>query len=124
MNKIFKQVLILFCLLAILILPYFVFAADSLLGKLKDVGTEGGYAEADTYSFSKILGKVVSAGLSLLGVIFIILVLLAGYNWMTAQGDEQKVEKARETLWRAVIGLIITLSAYAIWEFIIRYVGL
>lgn len=121
MNKTFKQILILTCLVIILILPYFVFAESAALTKLKDVGegTGGGYAAATEYSFSGILGTVVSAALGLLGVIFIILMLIAGYNWMTASGNEEKVTKAKETIWRAIIGLIITVGAYAIWYFVL-----
>jgi hypothetical protein len=47
--------------------------------------------------------------------------LYAGYNWMTAAGDEQKVEKAKDTITRAIIGIIITVSAYAITYFIFKY---
>lgn len=121
MPKYFKQILILIFLVAILVLPYFVFAetTGSALQKLKSVGSGGGYAAATEYSFSGILGTVVSAALSLLGVIFIILMLYAGYNWMTASGDEQKIEKAKDTIWRAIIGIIIVVGSYAIWDFIL-----
>ena len=46
-------------------------------------------------------------------------IIYAGYNWMTAQGEEEKVSKAKDTIQRAVIGLIVTIAAYAIsyWVF-------
>lgn len=120
MNKILKQTLILVSLVIILILPYFVFAADSeTLNKLKNLGGNAGYNGAtNEYTFSSILGVVVSVFLSLLGVIFVILMIYAGYNWMTASGDEQKIEKAKETITRAIIGLVITIGAYALWSFV------
>src|SRR3989339_514292 len=65
-----------------------------------------------------LVGTVVKAFLSLLGIIFIGLVIYGGYNWMTARGDEAKVNKAKEVIQNAVIGLIITISAYAIWDFV------
>ena len=37
---------------------------------------------------------------------------------MTARGEEEKVEKAKDTITRAIIGLIIVVGAYAIWSFI------
>jgi hypothetical protein len=37
---------------------------------------------------------------------------------MTAGGNEEKVSKAKTTLYRAIIGLIITISAYAITYFV------
>src|SRR3989338_8173076 len=63
---------------------------------------------------SELVAVVIQAFLGLLGVIFLVLILYAGYNWMTAQGEEEKVTKAKDTLQRAVIGLIIIVSAYAI----------
>ena len=78
------------------------------------------------YDFRSNIGstiKVVIEGfLGLLGVIFIILIIVAGYNWMTAAGDEAKVTKAKDTIQRAIIGLIIILAAYSITYFVFRYV--
>jgi len=120
-KKILKQAVILICLVAVLVLPYFVFAqSPSPLDKMQEIGQAGGYAAEDTdeYTLSEILGTVVSAFLGLLGMIFIIIVLIAGYNWMTAGGNEEKVEKARKLLSRGVIGLIIVMTSYAIWYFV------
>lgn len=67
-----------------------------------------------------IVATVIQAFLGLLGIIFVILILTAGYNWMTAAGDEDKVTKAKDTLSRAIIGLIIIVAAYAITYFVIN----
>jgi hypothetical protein len=76
-----------------------------------------------TASVGSIVAMVIKAFLGLLGVIFIILMVLAGYNWMTAAGDEQKVEKAKDEIKRAIIGLIIVTSAYAISYFVFKALG-
>ncbi len=65
-----------------------------------------------------IIGLVIQAFLSLLSIIFIILILYAGFNWMTAGGDEKKVEDAKGTIQRAVIGLVIIIAAFAITYFV------
>jgi len=70
-----------------------------------------------------IIAVLIQAFLGLLGVIFLILVIMAGINWMTAGGNEDKVTKAKKTLSRAVIGLIIVVSAYAITYFVFKYLG-
>lgn len=132
MSKTIKRILILSCLIAVLILPYFVFAFDindnPALKKLQTVGTgnppigaingPGPYQTADEFTMSTIIGTIVSTVLSLLGVVFLILIIFAGYNWMTAAGEEEKVKKAKDTLTHAAIGLIIVISAYAIWALI------
>ena len=118
MNKFFKQIIILIVLVAILILPYFVFA-ESPLDKLKNVGPQGGYADTtDSTSISTFAGTAVKGFLGILGVIFIILIIYAGYIWMIAEGNEERITKAKQTIWRAMIGLFIIIGAYAIWNII------
>lgn len=65
-----------------------------------------------------IIGKVVGAGLAFVGVLFFILMIYGGLLWMTAQGNEQQVTKAKDLIIAAVVGLIIVLSAYAITAYI------
>lgn len=69
----------------------------------------------DPQSFAVDLIKLF---LSIIGMFFMILVIIAGYWWATARGDESKVEKAQKTLRSAVIGLIIVLAAYSITTFV------
>lgn len=66
----------------------------------------------------EIIGRVVSVGLSLLGVIFFLLVLYAGLTWMTALGNAEKVDKAKSIIEMAVLGLILVVAAYAIANFV------
>ncbi len=92
-----------------------------LLDRLKNVGTGAGYVDNGENGVLQVVGLVISGLLGLLGAIFIILILLAGYNWMTANGDEAKIEKAKDTIRAAIIGLIIIVGAFAIWRFISSY---
>jgi hypothetical protein len=118
--KIDKKTLILFGLIAVLLAPYLVFA-QSMGGELKKVGERGGYdVGVDQYSIGTIAGTAVSGLFSLLGIIFTGLMLYAGYNWMTAAGDEGKTDKAKETIRRAIIGLVITAGSWAIWQFVAK----
>lgn len=118
MKKNIKNILVLIVLVIVLLLPYFVFAQNPL-ERLQGVGTEAGFDEADKYTISKIAGIIVNAVLGLLGVIFISLMIYAGYNWMTAAGDETKLTQSKNTIRRAIIGLIIIVGAYAIYNFIL-----
>ena len=121
-NKI-KHLFILLCLIVILILPYFVFAETAPLDSLKTVGGFSDYAEIDDNidgnNLASYAGKIVQAFFSLLGIIFLVLMLYSGYSWMTAAGDQGKVERAQNTIRRAIIGIIITIGSYAITQFIL-----
>ncbi|MDD5527929.1 MAG: hypothetical protein PHO56_03040 [Patescibacteria group bacterium] len=70
-------------------------------------------------SLYQIIGAIIQTLLGLLGVIFIVLLVYGGFTWMTAEGEEAKVEKAQTIIRNAVIGLIIIVSAYAISYFVI-----
>lgn len=97
-------------------------AASTTIDKLKNAGkaytgsTSG--VESGT-ALARIIGTVISVALGLLGVIFLVLLVYAGYNYMMAGGDEAKVEKSRDTIVRSIIGLVIVLSAYAISRFVV-----
>ena len=127
-NASFKQTLILLAMTAIMIVPYLVFAQSGTINEnsksnpmnMLDKVAGPSFSETNGDSLPQILGIVINAALSLLGIIFIVLMILAGYNWMTASGNEQKVDEAKSTLKRAIIGLIIVLGSWAIWRFILE----
>lgn len=66
------------------------------------------------------VGQMVGSIISFIGVILLLLVIYAGFLWMTSAGNEKKTEQAKNILTSAIIGLIIVLSAYAITAFIGR----
>ncbi len=65
------------------------------------------------------IGQIISVVLSLLGVIFLILLIFGGIQWMTAGGNDEQVKKAKNVIIRSIIGLIIILLAYIISVFVI-----
>ncbi len=71
-----------------------------------------------TKSFEGSISTVITGVLSLAGTIFLVLTVYAGILWMTAQGNDEKVSKAKDIVTQAIIGLAITLGAYAITAFV------
>lgn len=70
-----------------------------------------------------IIGFIISLVLELLGVVFLVMAIYAGYGWMMARGNEEMVEKAKNTLTNAIIGIIIVMAAYAISYFILSQIS-
>lgn len=70
----------------------------------------------------EMLPKIISAGIQILFVTVVILsfvfLLLGGISWITAGGNKESLEKARKRVTYSIIGLIITLLAFAILRFI------
>ena len=79
----------------------------------------GGYS-AEKGDLATVVGGVIFVILSLLGIVFIVLIVYAGFKWMLAQGEEAKVTEARNLIMHSIIGLIIVLAAYAISYFVIN----
>lgn len=95
-------------------------AGQKVLKQAESFNEGAGFQDANTGAMSALVATVIKAFISLLGIIFVILIIYAGYSWMTAAGDEAKVTKAKDTLQRAVIGLIIIVAAYSITFFVFQ----
>ena len=67
-----------------------------------------------------MIGNIAQLIISVLGVIFVIFIVYAGGLWVNAAGNESKIDKAKDILKQSIIGLIITIGAYAISYFIIN----
>jgi len=119
----FKHRLILISVLWLLILPNFSFAATaaSRLGNV--IANQPSYSQETTVNtLTDYVGGVVGVFLGLLGTIFTVLIIYAGYTWMMAGGNADKVSRADHTIKVAIIGLLIIVAAYAIWVFLLKRV--
>ncbi len=71
-------------------------------------------------SIETMIGLVLEVVLGLLGVIMLVLVIYAGFLWMTAGGKADQVEKAKNIMRNGAVGLVLILSAYAVTVFVIN----
>lgn len=111
-------------LLSLVLIPYSANAAPTLQdarGIFVDAGEVAFGGQPP--SLPTTLATIVRGALSLLGLIFISLIVYAGFLWMTAGGDDKRVGKAKDIIQQAIIGLAITLSAYAITNFVVTKLG-
>ena len=67
-----------------------------------------------------LVGNIINVFIGVLGIIFVILVVYAGFLYLTAGGETDKVEDAKKMLRNGVIGLILILAAYAISNFVVQ----
>lgn len=122
MLKNIKNLLVVISLIAIVIMPVIVLAGDipdikTLLDET--AGVEGAGFDTDPQlaqtGIATVVGTVARVVLSLMGVLFITYVIVGGWMWMSAAGNEEKISKAKKTLRDGIIGLIIVLSAASIY---------
>ena len=104
--------------LPVLILPSAVYAQISASGDtLADI--QGQLTDTGGVTLPVLIGNIIEVVLSVLGIVFLILIIFAGFKWLTAQGDVKKTGDATKMLTQAVIGIIIIIGAFALADFVI-----
>lgn len=76
-------------------------------------------ADLNEQDLETTIGTIISILLGLLGIVFLVMVIYAGFLWATAGGDDGNIKKAKKLLVNGVVGIIIMLSAYAITQFVL-----
>lgn len=113
-----KRLLLTIAVAGVMMIP-FAANAQSFTGQLEKTG-EAVYGTAAGADFYTTLGLIINAALSVLGVVLLVIVIYAGFLWMTAGGNKEQVQKAQKWILNAVIGLVILVSSFAISDFVIE----
>ncbi|OGH71838.1 MAG: hypothetical protein A2921_00850 [Candidatus Magasanikbacteria bacterium RIFCSPLOWO2_01_FULL_43_20b] len=66
------------------------------------------------------ISNIIRVALGLLGIVAVVIMLVGGFEWMTAGGDDEKVGTAKKRIFAGILGLAIILSAYAIARFVLE----
>lgn len=107
--------------LGVLTLPFAARAqsfGDRVLSGVDNASEPTGLREAG--NLETITGNIIEVFLSVVGVLLLLILIYAGFLWMTAGGNTDQVKKARTMVINAIVGLVIVFAAYAITEFVIR----
>lgn len=104
--------------------PSFVLTAPSSIreeafGQLYSAAGDNGAGFGAYKDPRETVARTIRVALELIGAVFLILTVYAGFLWMTAAGAEEQVAKATGILKMAVIGLIIILAAYSLTNFVV-----
>ena len=94
-------------------------SADNLLwgGTQNEIGNTIGLGSEDP----RILAaNIIRVALGFLGIIALGLTIYAGWLWMSAAGNMEKIDKARKVLSGAIIGLLIILLSFGATTFVLN----
>jgi len=80
-----------------------------------------GYTTEANPDPGQVLTKVIETFLTFLGVLFLGLMIYGGFTWMTAKGNQQKVDKAKSIITNSIIGLVVIMAAYGLTMYIANY---
>ena len=119
MNKKLIKGLVSLAILAFLFVPVITFANDVTLN---DIGY--GFINNDIKLGNKdprtMVAQIINVAMLFLGIIAVVIVILGGFKWMTAAGNEDKVSEAKKLLGAGIIGLVIILAAWGITTFVLN----
>ena len=62
---------------------------------------------------------IINVILGVLGVVTVAMIIIGGISYTTSQGDAAKASKAKNTILFGIVGLIISLLAFAIVNFVL-----
>jgi hypothetical protein len=85
-----------------------------------EVGANTGLGSRDLKDTIVLIIEVL---LGFLGIAAVVVILYGGYIWMTAAGNEEKVEQGKKILVNAVIGLVVILAAFAVVMYVVNVIG-
>lgn len=107
MKKIFDRIYLI--AIANLFLPLIV-RADTIAANLPDV------------ELDEVIDKIIGYFLGAVIIAAVFMIVWAGFNFVTAGGDQEKISKAKKTIFGAIIGLIIALLAQVFVELVLGVV--
>jgi prolipoprotein diacylglyceryltransferase len=84
---------------------------------------DSGEITPPTLDFWDALDTIVTYLFGLLIILAVIFLVIAGIMFITAQGDTEKIKKARDYVLWALIGVIVGVLAYALVNFVSQMVG-
>lgn len=120
-KKLISKNLLSLAIIMFLVLPVFA-VAHTASAKALDLGIA---AVENTTQLSQddpreIVGRLINTAMLFLGIIAVVIILLAGFKWMTAGGNDDKVSEAKKLMGAGVIGLVIILAAWGIATFVLQ----
>jgi len=103
----------------IAVIGVLLFSSVSLAFAQLDVGGILGGFEGTGGSLSDFIVTILNWVIGFAGVVCVVMIIVGGYSYMTAGGDESKVKEASKTLTNAIIGLVICFIAVMLVNFVL-----
>ena len=111
-----KKKIISFLIVSLLVVPFFAIKTASATDTfgINYIQNDINLGNRDPRT---MVAQIINLILTLLGIVAVVIVLLGGFKWMTAGGNDDKVSEAKKLLGAGVVGLVIILAAWGIARF-------
>lgn len=85
-----------------------------------DIGGQVDKIEGGDVSLEVSVRNILSVVFTLVGVIAVVMIVVGGIFYIISQGNADKIQKAKSTILYGIVGLIVTLLAFAIVNFVLE----
>ncbi|MDD5528078.1 MAG: pilin [Patescibacteria group bacterium] len=94
-------------------------AANNNVNLINPLGGTTGNPAGTINSVPQLIGNIINAALGIVGSLALVMFIYGGFTWMLAAGNEQAVEKGKNILMWAAIGLVVIFASYSLVSFVI-----
>lgn len=84
----------------------------------KGVGAATGNGCSSGISLTRVIRNIINIFSLIIGIVAVVMIMVAGFKYVTSGGDSSNITSAKQTLIYAIIGLVVT----ALSQFIVRFV--
>lgn len=74
--------------------------------------------------FFQFLSNIFKLAGTIAGLFFVVQIIMAGFAYLSASGDDKKTAQAWATIWQSIVGLLIVASAFVLASFIGKFLGI
>jgi len=120
-----KKIKLLIISLVLLLTPVMIFATSQAALADANSDVKAGITAANSTGGPSI-DAIIATGLNLfsfvIGVVAVIMIMIAGFRFITANGDANQVSGARTAIIYAIVGLAVVALAQIIVQFVLKKV--
>lgn len=70
-----------------------------------------------------LANRVINGILGVVGAVALLYIVWGGVQWMTSQGNSDKIQKGKDTIVWGILGLVMIFSSYVIITFVMNILG-
>jgi len=104
---------------AFALLPVATVGAQALDEICSDTGSDGAVCQNKDQSTDTFILSLINFLLYIIGAVAVVIMIIGGFLYATSSGNAASVSRAKNTILYAVIGLVISMIAYAVVNFVL-----
>ena len=79
-------------------------------------------AGSPLFGTGSVFERITNAFLFVVGAVSVIMIVVGGFRYAISNGDQSAMTSAKNTIFYAIVGLVVAIAAYAIVSFVLTYV--